>query len=295
MKHIGIILSLVLALGAFSCKKKSSESAGGGAKTAKAAASVEKDLGFKPSVVSINVQSLVKSPLYAMVKPMVEKKIAKEQPCLQGFVPSIKSVVVLLDKMADDKDMKNVKGYIVVKGVDFAKLNTCIASDKDVKVSKAKLNGKEAYLMKDKDEDTYYFQGAKGTVIFVSKALSSKVTPGAGKLGKGEVADFETSKTISFNIGDMDEVKSASGAIDISSGLDAAVTAEVKNTKELDKMMQQYEQAKKNPKALPVPNADEYLKALSVDRKGASVTVKLKLSEKQIKDLMGLAAMFMKK
>ncbi|MBU1239450.1 hypothetical protein KKF84_22605 [Myxococcota bacterium] len=300
MKKLGLVILMISALSMVSCKKKSSDSSDSGAKSAAASATAQKELGFKPlTVVSVNVQSLVKSEWYGSIKDKIEGAVTKELPCAKEFISSAKNIVFLADDFMGGKkgsaSTKNAKAYLAVEGIDFDKMLACAKTNKKAKITEAKLNGKTAYLMHEDDEDSYIFKGANNTFVLVSKALSPKVVPGTGILGKGDIKSFTSSKALVFSFAKIEDVTDAIGDVDISNGLVVNFSGKVGDAKELDKMMKQYEQVQKNPAALPIPNADKLLKSVSVKRSGSKVTVSVNLSKAQVKELIGIAQMFMSK
>jgi hypothetical protein len=300
MKKLGLLLTILLSLSIVSCKKKSTESAAAGSKNTEAAsASAEKDLGFKPSaIISINLPSIMKSDAYIMFKGKIEKDLAKDLPCAKAFISKIKNIVVLADEdmigKKKSKGKKDGKVYVAIQGLNFDEMMKCVKTSKKAKIKPGKLNGKPAFFVKEEGEEgAYMFKGDGDTIIVVSKKLSTKVTPGEGTFGKGDVSSFASSKSIVFNMAKLeDDVTDAKGYVDLANGLVVKFEGNFTDTAKLDKQMKEYEKYKKNPKALPIPGLDKYLKGISISRKGSKVNVSVKLSKAQVKELLQMAKAF---
>jgi hypothetical protein len=294
MKKLVLLLSLVLSFSVVSCKKKKSESAAAAGKSAeKAGATVEKELGFKPKVsVTVNMASLRKTSIYAKYKSMIEKGIGKDIPCAKDLMTSIENMVILGDVSTKGGNSKDVKSLVMISGLDYDAAIKCMKSSKKAKMVAAKLNGKDVFLMDtEKGKSVYIFKGNGKSIVMISKSLSAKVTPGKGTIGKGDISGFTNSKSMTFNIKDIEELNSAVGFINVGSGFELGINADFKDTKNLDKGYAQYEAAKKDPSKIPLPGLADMLKNIKVSKKGSKLEVTAKFSEKEVEKIMSLAMM----
>jgi len=281
MKKSLVILTAILAFGLVftGCKKKSSKSEGT-KKAAKLSDTTKSELGFSPKiVVTLNLDSMKKSSIYnKMVKKELSKKIGKD-PCVADLVTSIKKV----DLVSGSGDLDDKKAAVVaaIYGMDAKKALSCISGLKSAKVTKEKLNGKDYIVINEKDEKTYFFKASDKAVVFGTKKGLDKLVQGKGTFGTGNVAGFVGSESISIKAtGIKGKAKNINGSIDLSDGLSINGTATLVNEADAKKAEKMFEQFKK------FPGLGDMVKKLSLSRSGASLTLRGKLSTKDIESLM---------
>ncbi|MBU1243428.1 hypothetical protein KKD52_09865 [Myxococcota bacterium] len=298
-KSFVLFLSIALLTGFAACGKKGSAPGKGAAETKEAAAAstaaAEKELGIKPGVaISMNLKSIRNSPVYSMVKDKIESQIGKTE-CVKKVIESVDSIVLmgspknLGGKVEDDAAAKKDESiYMVMHGTDAKAALACMKESKEG-VKDGKLNGVDALTFEDDGQTGYVWAGSEKTVVMVGGKYAEKVTPGKDMLGKGEVKPFGGDKSIAFTVGEIEEVKEASGFVDFSKGLMADVSVTLKDEAKAKMAETQYEGAKKQADQIPIPGVGDMIKSLKFVRNGATISVQLSLSSDQVKQLMDLA------
>jgi hypothetical protein len=285
-KSFVLFLSIALLTGFAACGKKGSAPGKGAAETKEAAAAstaaAEKELGIKPGVaISMNLKSIRNSPVYSMVKDKIESQIGKTE-CVKKVIESVDSIVLMGSPKKDESI------YMVMHGTDAKAALACMKESKEG-VKDGKLNGVDALTFEDDGQTGYVWAGSEKTVVMVGGKYAEKVTPGKDMLGKGEVKPFGGDKSIAFTVGEIEEVKEASGFVDFSKGLMADVSVTLKDEAKAKMAETQYEGAKKQADQIPIPGVGDMIKSLKFVRNGATISVQLSLSSDQVKQLMDLA------
>ncbi|PKN44985.1 MAG: hypothetical protein CVU59_10305 [Deltaproteobacteria bacterium HGW-Deltaproteobacteria-17] len=299
-KSFVLFLSIALLTGFAACGKKGSAPGKGAAETKEAAAATtaaaEKELGIKPGItISVNLKSVKSSPIYSMFKDKIESQIGKTE-CVKKVIESVDSIVLMgspksLGGKVDDGDAaakKNESIYMVMHGSDAKAALACMKESKEG-AKDGKLNGVDALTFEDDGQTGYVWAGSEKTVVMVGGKYAEKVTPGKDMLGKGEVKPFAGDKSIAFTVGEIEEVKEASGFVDFSKGLMADVSVTLKDEAKAKLAETQYEGAKKQADQIPIPGVGDMIKSLKFVRNGATISVQLSLSSDQVKQLMDLA------
>jgi len=301
MKKLSVLfLSLFLVTGLAACGKKGSAPGKGAAETKQAAAATTetaaKELGTKPGLtLAVNLKSVKASPMFALFKDKIDAELGKSE-CAKKVLDAVESVVLLGDpeglagKKRDDEaaPKKDENVYMVLHGADAKAAIACMKESKpDMK--DGKLNGADVLIVEKDGQNSYVWAGAEKAVVMVTGKYAEKVTPGKGALGKGEVKPFAGDKSIAFSMGEVEEMKEASGFLDFSKGLMADVSVTLKDEKMAQMAEKQYEGAKKQADQIPIPGVGDMIKSLKFVRSGATISVQLSLSSDQVKQLMGLA------
>ncbi len=296
-----LFISFLLLTGLPACGKKGSAPGKGAAETKEAAAATtaaaEKELGIRPGVtVSLNLKSIKSSPMYSMVKDKIENEIGKTE-CVKKVLESVESIVVMgsPDSLGGKKSdseaappKKDESIYMVMHGADAKAALACMKESKEG-MKDGKLNGVDALTFEKDGQTGYVWAGSEKTVVMVGGKYAEKVTPGKDMLGKGEVKPFAGDKSVAFTVGEVDEVKEASGFVDFSKGLMADISVTLKDEGKAKMAETQYEGAKKQADSIPIPGVGDMIKSLKFVRTGATIAVQLSLSSDQVKQLMDLA------
>ncbi|MGM0597374.1 MAG: hypothetical protein ACQES9_10080 [Myxococcota bacterium] len=287
MKKLSIIY-LALLLTAFAgCKKKSDDSSEG---TKKATVAVKKDLGFDPQItVSVNMASLKKTPFYNIFKKQIMKKIEVE--CAKELVNDI-SKIFFIARNFQGKGKPSV--YAAVQGIDVDKLMKCSKKEGKDKSKMGKFKGQEAMIVEEDGQKTFIFKGSAKNIVAVTGKASKNVKPGEGTFGKGNISSFVGSKSIAFNVKEIDEkVSSVSGYVDLTSGLEADIAVEMKETKAAEEMAKQYEMGKAMMNGKP--KLKKLMEKIEFSQSGKNIKIKSDLSEEDLKQVMKMAGPMMGK
>lgn len=296
MKKTTLLILTVAAVLAFGCKSKKKESASEGSKNLKAAsASIKTELGFEPSImVSVNLKSAKKSQLWEMFKGQVAGEITKKNECFKAAIDSAEGAVFIADKMVKKgKKSDPENGYVAIIGVDGKAIMECAEKKEKDKVSKGKLNGQDAWIVKDDGENNFVFISGKN-IAMVSEKISKKVTPGKGTLGKIDVANMIGSKTITLKVSGVqgEDIESVNGYIDISSGINANLEVGFSSEDQVKGMMKKYEGMKAQAPQMPIPGIADMLKNINVTANGKVMNAKVSLTDKHVAIIVNLAKSF---
>ena len=277
-------LFMVIALGLVAGCKKKNKSVSVPQEVKKVAEAAAKELGNKPlATVAFNLQSLIKSPLFGVLKPKMEKAISEKLPCANSFLDQGKDLILVLDELKPDSE--DPKGfYMVLKGIPSKKFFACVQKAKDAKFTKAKLGGQDAYMVEEDGEKTYFFAGSDKAIVAVAGSYVKKVVPGKGVMGKG-LLPGSGSDTLAFEVGAVKILSGVRGIIDASKGLNIKVSVGFKE-KDMAEMVEMGYEAQKDKKGAFPPGTEKFIKKLSVHRSGATITAKIDLSESDIKELV---------
>lgn len=299
-KSFVLFLSFILLTGFSACGKKSAAPGKGAAETKEAAAATsaaaQKELGVKPTVtVAVNMKSVKNSPIYSMFKDKLEEEIGKSE-CVKKVIESVESIVMMgsPEGMGGKKDegegeaKKNESMYIVMHGADAKSAIACMKESKEG-MKDGKLNGVDALTFEKDGQTGYVWAGSEKTIVMVGGKYAEKVTPGKDMLGKGEVKPFCGDKSVAFTVGEVDEVKEASGFVDFSKGLMADVSVTLKDEAKAKMAETQFEGAKKQADQIPIPGIGDLIKAVKFVRNGATIAVQVSLSSDQVKQVMEMA------
>ncbi len=303
MKKLSLLfVSIFLLAGLAACGKKGSSPGKGAAETKAAAAATtaaaEKELGIRPGLtLSINLKSLKASPMFAMFQDKLDEQLGKAE-CAKKIVDTVESMVLMGDPEsfagqkdkggADEAKKTNENIYMVLHGADAKAVIACMKESKN-ELKDGKLNGADAMTFEKDGQAGYVWAGSEKSVVMVSGKYAEKITPGTGALGKGEIKPFAGDKSIAFTVGEIDQVKEASGFVDFSKGLMADVSVTLKDESTAKMAETQFDAAKKQADQIPIPGVGDIIKSVKFARNGATVAVQLSLSADQVKQLMGLA------
>lgn len=298
-----VFVSVAWIMSLAACKKK--DEAGKSATAVKEsanqiAASLEKEFGEKPKIhIAVNVASVKSSPLYALLKDKIEKKIEKKignSECAKNVLDTMESAMLLgspegfgkkaKDETKTDKNNENV--YIVLKGADVKATLTCIKeSKKDMK--DAKLNGVDVLAFEIGGQTGYLWKGSDKTVVFAAGTWAQKITPGKGVAGKGEIASMTGSKSIVFSASDIDDIKETTGTVDLAKGLMVNVSVTMQKEDMAQKAEKEFQNAKKEADQIPIPGLSDIVKSIQFSRNGANISVQVTVSSDQLKQLLDMA------
>jgi len=300
MKKGWILVGMfVFGMSAVSCGKKNEAGKGGAAakeSSAQVVASVEKELGEKPKIhVAVNLASVKESPLYSMLKDALEKEIGQKE-CAKKAVESAESMVILgstkslggavKDDSGNAKNDENI--YMVLKSADAKAMLACMKESKEG-IQDAKLNGADVLSFEKDGQTGYVWAASDKAIVMVAGPWAQKVTPGKGATGKGEIASMAGSKSIAFSVSDLDEVKEASGIVDLAKGLMLDVSVTLKEEAKAKDYEKKFQESKKQADQIPIPGLADIVKSIKFSRNGAVIGVQLTVSADQLKQLMSIA------
>ena len=286
MKKLSVLFLVFVSLSFVSCKSKKNTTKG---VSKKAVASIKSELGEQPPViVSANISAMKKSMLWDLTKKAVKKEAG--DVFNKVSIDKLDKAILLAggDFGSKAEKVKNANAYIVIKGISVDEIKKL----KPEKFKSAKLNGKDVVSSTKDGVTTYVFSPSKNITVAVAGDWSKKVTPGKGALGTGSLVNNVGSEALTFNINGIPKLKKAKGTLNLSSGLKFNGEFTV-GAKMVDKTMKEYAKAKKQADQIPMPGIKDLINAVTVKKIGSdTLSVKVDLSEKQLKNVMNLAKTF---